>query len=99
MSEEQCLWCGNYYSEGMEGVCRSCWEKYQFTEQHQPSDADIMNDLQRQNDQLKSDKEILKEALKELADYQESDYRDDWFLDITKMRKIAEKALNKIEEI
>jgi hypothetical protein len=26
----QCLLCGNGYVEGMEGVCRSCWEKYQF---------------------------------------------------------------------
>jgi hypothetical protein len=25
-----CLWCGDEYSEGMEGCCRSCWEKNQF---------------------------------------------------------------------
>jgi hypothetical protein len=25
-----CLWCGNEYSEGMDGIYRSCWERYQF---------------------------------------------------------------------
>jgi hypothetical protein len=25
-----CLWCGSEYLEGMEGCCRSCWEKNQF---------------------------------------------------------------------
>ena len=29
----QCLWCGNEYAEGMEGVCRGCWEKHQFGEE------------------------------------------------------------------
>jgi hypothetical protein len=28
---KQCLWCGNEYTEGMDGICRSCWEKNQFS--------------------------------------------------------------------
>ena len=30
---KQCLWCGNEYIEGQEGVCRECWEKNQFLKQ------------------------------------------------------------------
>jgi len=34
MSEPNvCLWCGNYYNEGMEGCCRKCWEDNQFKEE------------------------------------------------------------------
>lgn len=33
MSEQKiCLWCGSLYLEGMEGICRNCWEKNQFSE-------------------------------------------------------------------
>lgn len=28
---EKCLWCGDEYTEGLDGCCRSCWEKYQFS--------------------------------------------------------------------
>ena len=27
----QCLWCGNHYVQGQEGICRECWEKNQFS--------------------------------------------------------------------
>lgn len=34
----QCLWCGNSYEQGMDGVCRSCWEENQFPkEQAEPA--------------------------------------------------------------
>lgn len=32
----QCLWCGDYYEQGMEGICRSCWEKNQFVGESHP---------------------------------------------------------------
>jgi hypothetical protein len=30
MEEKICNWCGNPYLEGMEGICRKCWEENQF---------------------------------------------------------------------
>jgi hypothetical protein len=30
MEQNRCLWCGAEYSQGMEGVCRECWDKNQF---------------------------------------------------------------------
>ncbi len=27
---KQCLWCGGFFGEGNEGICRECWEKNQF---------------------------------------------------------------------
>lgn len=33
MTPKQCLWCGDFYLEGMEGICRRCWEKNQFKDE------------------------------------------------------------------
>jgi len=41
MFDKKCLWCGNDYIEGMEGICRSCWEKNQFSQEEEMTEKKL----------------------------------------------------------
>lgn len=64
-------------------------------EQEPPTDMDIWNDLQRQNDQLKAENERLKVALQRIIKIGRYDHLL-WTEQIKMMKGLAEQALNEV---
>jgi len=44
----QCLYCGENYTQGQEGCCRRCWEQYQFVKPTPPN-PDTMQEVHNQD--------------------------------------------------
>lgn len=86
-------------------MCSHCGGTGKNEKEQPPTDMDIWNDLQRQNDQLKAENERLREALREIA--KDSSYREDfdnevgWHIDnayevMNKLKEKAQQALNEV---
>ena len=97
-------------SELYDDIARGClengepiearWGSGEWTRQPEqeqpPTDMDIWNDLQRQNDQLKAENERLREALREIASLDDGNSILKYYERYYRVFKIANEALKEV---